>query len=207
MSERFEILAQARGDAGTGASRRLRRTGLIPGIVYGGGKAPEMIALSHNDLLLNLEHEAFYSSLLDLKIDGEPTTVVLKDLQRHPAKPFIQHVDFQRTSQDEKLRMVVPIHFENEAICAGVKKRGKVSHNLTEIEVTCLPADLPEFIAVDMTNLEVGAVVHVSDLVLPPGVELTSAQEPGTPVVMVVAGFGGTGDATGDDAGEDESLD
>lgn len=206
MSERFEIQAQARSDAGKGASRRLRRTGLIPGIVYGGNQAPQMISLSHSDLLLNLEREAFYSSLLDLKIDGQPTTVVLKDLQRHPAKPFIQHVDFQRTSQDEKLRMVVPIHFENEEICAGVKKRGKVSHNLTEIEVTCLPADLPEFIAVDMTDLEVGAVVHVADLQLPSGVELTSAQDPGTPVVMVVAGFGGGDDETVSEGDEDEET-
>jgi large subunit ribosomal protein L25 len=192
MSEQFEVIAEVRRDEGKGASRRLRRTGRIPGIVYGGHQAPEMICVNHNELLQRLEAEAFYTSLIDLKIGDRSTQVVLKDLQRHPAKPFILHVDFQRVSKDEKLRMVVPIHFENEATCVGVKKRGKVSHNLTEIEITCLPADLPEYIRVDMAEMDIGDILHVSELQLPPGVELTHAHEPETPVVAIHAGYGGS---------------
>jgi large subunit ribosomal protein L25 len=173
---------------------------MVPGIVYGGHQAPELISLAHNELVQFLEHEAFYTSILDLKIGDRDSQVVLKDLQRHPAKPFILHVDFQRVSRDEKIRMHVPLHFENEANCVGVKKRGKVSHNVTEVEVTCLPADLPEFIVVDMTNLDIGAIVHVGDLVLPAGVELTHALEPETPVVMIHAGYGGSGDDEGEGA-------
>lgn len=196
MSEHFEVIAQVRSEEGKGASRRLRRTGQIPGIVYGGHQPPEMITVDHNELLQRLDAEAFFTSLIDLKIGERSTQVVLKDLQRHPAKPFVLHVDFQRVSQGEKLRMVVPIHFENEATCVGVKKRGKVSHNLTEIEVTCLPADLPEFIAVDMANMDIGDILHVSELQLPAGVELTHAQEPETPVVMIHAGYGGSDEET-----------
>jgi hypothetical protein len=117
---------------------------------------------------------------------------VLKDLQRHPAKPFILHVDFQRVSMEEKLRMTVPLHFENEATAVGVKKGGVVSHNLTEIEITCLPKDLPEFIVVDMAQMEIGDIIHVSELALPEGVELTHAHRVETPVVMIQAGYGGS---------------
>jgi len=196
MSENFEIVAEARADGGKGASRRLRREGLVPGIVYGGHEEPQMISLRHSELDRQLKNEAFYSSLLDLKVGGGVTKVVLKDLQRHPAKPLLLHVDFQRVSSQEKLRMTVPLHFENEATSVGVKAGGKVSHNLTEIEVTCLPADLPEYIGVDMAAMAVGDILHVSELTLPAGVEVTHAVEPDTPVVMIHAGYGG---AAGDE--------
>ncbi|MFW6259222.1 MAG: 50S ribosomal protein L25/general stress protein Ctc, partial [Halochromatium sp.] len=167
MSVVFEVVAQPRSDTGKGASRRLRRTGLVPGIVYGGNAEPTMIAVRHNELERQIDYEAFYSSLLDLKLGDETTKVVLKDLQRHPAKPFLLHVDFLRVSRDEKLRLTVPIHFLNEAGCPGLKMGGTISHNITEIEVSCLPADLPEYLSVDMAEMALGDVVHVSELKLP----------------------------------------
>jgi large subunit ribosomal protein L25 len=154
-----------------------------------------MISVAHNELSRQLGYEAFYSSLLDLRLEDETTEVVLKDVQRHPAKPFIMHVDFQRVSAQQKLRMSVPLHFENEATAVGVKKGGVVSHNLTEVEITCLPKDLPEYIAVDMASMEVGDIIQVADLILPAGVELTHAVEPDTPVVMISAGYGGAAEA------------
>lgn len=196
MSEVFNVNAQRRTDTGTGASRRLRRQGLVPAILYGGAVPPETIALSHNELLRHLEHESFYSTLLNLHLDDQTQQVVLKDIQRHPAYPMILHVDFQRVTQDEKLRMTVPIHFENEELCRGVKLGGKISHYLTEIDVVCLPRDLPEFIAVDMASLEIGAVVHVSDLRLPAGVTLASGFNPDAPVVTVHAGYADSDAAT-----------
>ncbi|MGB5733388.1 MAG: 50S ribosomal protein L25/general stress protein Ctc [Thiohalocapsa sp.] len=189
MSESFEVVAETRSDEGKGASRRLRRQGLVPGIVYGGHKEPQMITLSHSDLLRKLEEESFYSSLLDLKVGDVAAKVVLKDLQRHPAKPFILHVDFQRVSMEERLRMTVPLHFENEEIAKGVKAGGKVSHNVTELEISCLPKDLPEYIEVDVAEMEIGDIVHVSDLALPEGVELTSSIDVDTPVVLIHAGY------------------
>jgi large subunit ribosomal protein L25 len=189
MSESFEVVAQVRVDEGKGASRRLRRQGLVPGIVYGGHKEPQMLTLSHSDLLRKLEEESFYSSLLDLKVGDVAAKVVLKDLQRHPAKPFILHVDFQRVSMEERLRMTVPLHFENEEIAKGVKAGGKVSHNVTELEISCLPKDLPEYIEVDVAEMEIGDIVHVSDLALPEGVELTSSIDVDTPVVLIHAGY------------------
>ena len=203
MSETLEVIAQVRNDGGKGASRRLRREGLVPGIVYGGHKDPQMIALAHNELVRRLEHESFYSSLLDLKVGDESTKVVLKDLQRHPAKPFIQHVDFLRVSMEEKLRLTVPLHFENEATATGVKKGGKISHSVNEVEITCLPKDLPEFIVVDMANMDIGDIVHASELALPEGVELTHSLDPETPVVMIHAGYGGdAGTEEGEETGE-----
>jgi large subunit ribosomal protein L25 len=185
MSEALVVTAQPRSDTGKGASRRLRRDGLVPGIVYGGNAEPQMISVRHNELEHELENEAFYSSLLDLKLDGDTTKVVLKDLHRHPAKPFLLHVDFLRVSRDEKLRLTIPIHFVNEQTCRGVKMGGQVSHNVTEIEVVCLPADLPEFLSVDMAEMDVGDSVHVSELQLPERVELTQSVDPDTTVVSI----------------------
>ncbi len=199
MSDVFEVAAQPRTDTGKGASRRLRRTGLVPGIVYGGNAEPMMVSVRHNELERQLDYEAFYSSLLDLQLEGESTKVVLKDLQRHPAKPFLLHVDFLRVSRDEKLRLTIPIHFLNEEGCPGVKAGGTVSHNITEIEVSCLPADLPEYLSVDMAGMDVGDVVHVAELQLPPNVELTHSIEPETPVVMIY-----TPQAASTDEGEGE---
>jgi len=198
MSVNFEIKAQPRAASGTGASRRLRRAGQVPAIVYGGHQEPEMISVGHNELLKHLEHEAFYSHVLDLEVDGRSVKVVLKDLQRHPAKPFIQHVDFMRITQGEKLRMIVPLHFLNEERCKGVKMGGQVSHNINEIEIICLPRDLPEFIAVDMSDLDMGQIIHLSEIRLPEGVSLAHAPDPDEPVVMIYGPRGG------DDAAESE---
>ena len=185
MSEAFEIIAESRSDTGKGASRRLRRTGMLPGIVYGAHKDPQMISLGHNSLLRHLENEGFYSHVLSLLVDGVESKVVLKDLQRHPAKPFVLHADFLRVSADEKLRMTVPLHFLNEGSSVGVKAGGLASHNLTEVEISCLPQDLPEFIAVDLADMGVGDILHLSELVLPAGVELAHAPDPDVPVVIM----------------------
>ncbi|MBK5941268.1 50S ribosomal protein L25/general stress protein Ctc [Halochromatium roseum] len=201
MSDLLEVVAQPRSDTGKGASRRLRRTGLVPGIVYGANAEPMMISVRHNELERQLDHEVFYSSLLDLKLGDQTTKVVLKDLQRHPAKPFLLHVDFLRVSSDEKLRLTIPIHFLNEQSCPGVKLGGKVSHSVTEIEVSCLPADLPEYLAVDMAEMNQGDIIHVSELKLPPKVELTHSLDPETPVVMIYAPQAeSTGEEGADDA-------
>jgi large subunit ribosomal protein L25 len=204
MSVSFEINAQPRALAGTGASRRLRRTGQVPAIVYGGHQEPEMVSLGHNELLKHLEHEAFYSHVLDLKIGERSVKVVLKDLQRHPAKPFVQHVDFLRITQDEKLRMSVPLHFINEERSKGVKMGGQVSHNITELEIVCLPKDLPEFIAVDMGELEVGQIVHLSDISMPEGVSLAHAPDSDEPVAMIYGPRGGGDETEGE--GEQEGA-
>jgi large subunit ribosomal protein L25 len=185
MSVSFDVNAKPRQDGGKGASRRLRRQGLVPAIVYGGHREPEMISLVHNELVQQLDREAFYSSLLDLKLGDKADKVVIKDLQRHPAKPFILHVDFQRVSADEKIRMMVPLHCRNEDSAAGVKAGGVVSHNLTEIEISCLPKDLPEYLEIDMAEMEIGDLVHLSEIPLPEGVELAHAPDPDVPVVIV----------------------
>ncbi|PLY16272.1 MAG: 50S ribosomal protein L25 [Sedimenticola sp.] len=174
MKELFEVEAKSRGDVGKGASRRLRRTGRVPGIIYGAHQDPAMIDVSHSEMLQHLEHEAFYSHILDLKVDGKSQQVILKDLQRHPAKPFVMHVDFQRVSAKEKLKINVPLHFINEETAPGVKKGGAVSHLVTDVEVSCLPKDLPEFIEVDIGALEIGDVVMMSGINMPKGVELTA---------------------------------
>jgi large subunit ribosomal protein L25 len=185
MSVSFDVNAQPRHDAGKGASRRLRRQGMVPAVVYGGREEPETISLLHNELVQNLEHEAFYSSILDLKVADKAEKVVIKDLQRHPAKPFILHVDFQRVSADEKIRMMVPLHFLNEGGAKGVKAGGIVSRNLTEIEITCLPKDLPEYIDVDLLEMDIGDIVHLSQVPLAEGVALAHAPDPDVPVVIV----------------------
>jgi large subunit ribosomal protein L25 len=174
MQENFEIIAVAREDAGKGASRRLRREGMVPGIIYGGDAEPQMVSTKHNVLLQHLEHEAFYSHILTVKVDGKAQKVVLRDLQRHPAKPFVTHFDLQRVSASERLKMNVPLHFLGEDTAPGVKAGGDVSHNMTDIEVICLAKDLPEYIEVDLSGLEIGDVFHLSSLVLPAGVELTA---------------------------------
>ncbi|MFZ1538857.1 MAG: 50S ribosomal protein L25/general stress protein Ctc [Chromatiaceae bacterium] len=195
MSEKFEVLAESRSDTGKGASRRLRRTGRVPAIVYGAHQEPEMISLGHNSLILQLENEAFYSHILTLNVAGKTQRVVLKDLQRHPAKPFVLHADFLRVQAHEKLRMSVPLHFLNASNCKGVKLGGGVvSHNMTDIEVTCLPQDLPEFIGLDLTELDLGGIIHLSEVPLPPGVELAQAPDPDVPVVVIHSGHGGEGE-------------
>ena len=172
MSEDFVLDAQARDDLGKGASRRLRRLeGLVPGIVYGGSKNPVNISINHKDLIKHLENEAFYSHIISLNIAGKAEDVILKDLQRHPSKTQVLHADFLRVSKSTKLHTNVPLHFINEATSKGVKLQGgKVVHNLVQLEVSCLPANLPEFIEVDLGEMEVGQILHISDLKLPTGV-------------------------------------
>lgn len=173
MSVNFNLEAQLRTDMGRGASRRLRRQGLTLAIVYGAGKDSEAITLNHNEVIQHIEHEAFFSHILDLSIDGKSQKVVLRDMQRHPAKRQILHMDFLRVSGKEKIRMNVPLHFIGEEQSPGVKSSGGVvSHLLIEVEVACLPKDLPEYIEVDMSALELGDSVHLSDLKLPVDIEL-----------------------------------
>ena len=171
----FELVAEAREDVGKGASRRLRRDGKLPGIVYGTDKDAQMILLDHNDVMHQLDHEAFYSHILTLKIGSNKEKVVLKDLQRHPYKRSVLHIDLQRINENETLTMRVPMHFVNEEKCIGVKQDGGViSHLMTEIEVVCLPRDLPEYIEVDMLNVELNDTLHLSDVKLPDGVQIYS---------------------------------
>lgn len=174
MSNEFSLNAQARDVLGKGSSRRLRRLeGNIPAIVYGGKKEPQNITLAHKDIIKATENEAFFSHIIDLSIDGAAESVIVKDMQRHPAKPVIMHVDFQRVSKDVAIHVNVPLHFINEDECKGIKEQGGVvSHNMTDVEISCLPGDLPESIDVDMTNVEIDQIVHLSDLVLPKGVTL-----------------------------------
>ena len=169
----FTLNAVARDVSGKGASRRLRRLeNLVPGIVYGGKKKPASITLKHNELIRQLQEEAFFASVLTLSIDGKEELVVLKDLQRHPARDEIVHLDLLRVSKTKKLKKIVPLHFINADIAPAVKLQGgNVTHSVTEIEVSCLPANLPEFIEVDLAAVEMGQVLHISDIVLPKGVE------------------------------------
>ncbi len=171
----FELVAEARTDVGKGASRRLRRDGKLPGIVYGTGKEASMITLQHNAVMHNLEHEAFYSHILSLKIGSETESVVLKDLQRHPYKRSLLHIDLLRVDANETLTMRIPLHYINEDKCDGVKNDGGVvSHLMTDIDIVCLPRDLPEFIEVDMLEVKLNDTLHLSDLKLPEGVDIHS---------------------------------
>jgi large subunit ribosomal protein L25 len=167
----FEFTAFARTTEGRGASRRMRRAGKAPGIVYGGTAAPEPIELDHNALFHALRNEAFHASILTMKVGGTATKVLLRDVQMHPFRNEILHVDFQRVDENRRIHMKVPLHFVNGENSPAVKVSGAiVSHVLTELDITCLPKDLPEFIAVDLTALDVGHSIHVSTLALPAGV-------------------------------------
>ncbi len=169
---KIEISAEMRAAQGTGASRRLRRTGKVPGIVYGGDREPTAVVLNHKDLHQNLMKEAFHASILDLVLDGNREQVLLRSFNMHPFKSQVQHVDFQRVSKDKKIHMKVPLHFVNTDTAPGVKTQGGVvSHVLTELNITCFPDDLPEFIEVDLGAMSVGDSIHVKDIVLPKGVE------------------------------------
>ena len=169
---KFELNAYKRELQGSGASRRLRRANKVPGIIYGGAAAPALIELDHNDLLLALRKEAFHSSVLSLKIDGKVETVLLRDSQMHPYKPLVLHVDFLRVDATHAIHQKVPLHFVNADIAVGVKlDGGVVSHAMNEIDVTCLPQDLPAFIEVDLKDLKGGQTLHVSQLAYPQGVK------------------------------------
>jgi len=173
MAKTHEIKVTARGVQGKGASRRLRHAGLIPAIVYGGEAAPVNIELNHNEIWLAQQNEWFYSSILDLNLDGKVQRVLLRDMQRHPFKQLIMHLDFQRVNENEALTASVPLHFVNEETSpAGKAADIVVTHELKEVTITCLPKDLPESIEVDLGNLEAGNIIYLSDLKLPKGVEI-----------------------------------
>lgn len=176
MTVEFALNAEVRSDLGKGASRRLRRNvSMVPAVIYGGEKAPQSISLLAKDLAKLLENEAAFSHVLNLDVAGTKESVVIKALQRHPAKGYVLHADFQRVVAGQKLTAHVPLHFLNEATSVGVKQQGgEISHTISEVEVSCLPKDLPEFIEVDLAALEVGQNLHLSDLKLPKGVELVA---------------------------------
>lgn len=173
MATSHKIEVELRDDQGKGASRRLRRGGKVPAIVYGGGLDPKSIQMDHNTVYLLSHNEWFYSAILDLSLGGDVQPVLLRDMQRHPFKPQILHMDFQRVRADEAIRVRVPLHFLNEDKSPAGKTSGVVvSHAMTEVEVSCLPRNLPEYIEVDLGNLNVGQIIHMSDLKLPEGVEI-----------------------------------
>ena len=168
----FEFDAEIRTNTGKGDARRSRRLGKIPAIVYGGGAEPVKLFLTHHRILKALENEAVYSHVLTLRYDGNEEKAILKAIERHPSRPIIMHMDFQRINENDTIRVHVPLHFINQDTSLGVKKGGAISHALVEVEVICLPQNLPEFIEVDMAKVDVGEMVHLSDLQVPAGVEI-----------------------------------
>ena len=181
----IEVIAQGRDTQGTGASRRLRHAGFVPGIVYGGNKQPLAIQLDHNALYHALRKEAFHSSVLTLKVGDITEMALLRDVQWHAYKQQVLHIDFQRIDADHKIHIKVPLHFKNEDIAPGVKlTHGLVNHVMTEIDVACMPGNLPEFIEVDLAALEAGHSIHINDLKLPAGVEPVAHLKAENPAVV-----------------------
>mgnify|MGYP003572227430 FL=1 len=174
----IELNAELRTDTGKGASRRLRHANKIPAILYGAGKDPENLALAQKDVQYELQHEAFFTQVLELNIGGKKQDVLLRDLQHHPYKQDILHMDFQRVEAKKEMHVNVPLHFINEDIAPGVKTEGgAVSHVMSEVEVVCLPKNIPEFIDVDLSELHLGEIVHLSDLKMPAGVEVFALKQ------------------------------
>ncbi|MDD4907327.1 MAG: 50S ribosomal protein L25/general stress protein Ctc [Methylobacter tundripaludum] len=179
MSNVFEFVAESRGQSGKSAARRARRAGNVPAVIYGGHGEPQMLLLNHNEVIKHLAHEAVYSHVLGVNIDGKTERVVLKGVQRHPAKFQVLHMDFLRVTMSEALKVHVPLHFVNEQTSIGGKKGGIVTHAMIDVEVSCLPAALPDYIEVDLSGLDIGESAHLSDIVLPAGVEIVAlAQGP-----------------------------
>ena len=179
MSEHFTLNADIRSDLGKGASRRLRRLeDKVPGIIYGAHMPAQNLSLSHSELLKVLKHEAFFSSIIKLVVNGKPEKAILRDLQRHASKPRLLHIDFQRVSEKEKLHMRVPLHFMGEERAPGIKEHaGVLNKSFMELEILCLPSNLPEYIEVDISMLDIDQSIHLSDIKLPKGVELAHAIE------------------------------
>ena len=175
MSAKFELTAEPRAAKGTGASRRLRRSGKVPAILYGAGKDPMTVALDQNVMIRHLANEKFHTSILTVKVGAESDQAILRDWHMHPYKPVVMHVDLQRISATEKIHMKVPLHFTGQDVAPGVKLDGGiVTHLMTEVDITCLPKDLPEFLTVDMSALHINESVHLSNIKLPEGVSITS---------------------------------
>ncbi|GAB6041719.1 50S ribosomal protein L25/general stress protein Ctc [Endothiovibrio diazotrophicus] len=202
MAISFDVNAESRNDMGKGASRRLRRQGKVPAIIYGGSGEPRPISVLQNEMIQHLDHEAFYSHILKVVVDGKAEKAVLRDVQRHPFKIDILHMDFQRVGDGDTIKMHVPLHFTNEEIAVGVKQGGgQVRHNLVEVEVACQAKDLPEFIEVDLTDLGLGESIHLSNLKLPEGVELVElshGEDHDLPVVSIQKGRGAAAEGEGE---------
>ena len=179
MSSNYELSTRGRDSFGSGASRRQRRENLVPAVVYGAGKDNESVMLDHDQVMHSLEKEAFHSAIIDLKTDKGSQQVILREVQMHPHRQLVMHVDFQRVRATEKLHMKVPLHFEGSDVAPGVKTDGGIlSHPITELDITCLPRDLPEFIAVDVSELNLNESLHLSSIKMPEGVELTATAFP-----------------------------
>jgi large subunit ribosomal protein L25 len=173
MNDDFDLIAELREDQGKGASRRLRREGMVPAIIYGAGRPPRALAFDHNRVIQQLENESFYSSILNIKVRDKSQAAILKDVQRHPSKAQIMHLDFQRIVEDEEIKMLVPIHFLGEDVAIGVKQGGgKVQHHMTEVEVVCLPRHLPEYLEINVAELGLDEMLKISDIPLPEGVTI-----------------------------------
>jgi len=201
MSDVFEFVAESRGRSGTNAARGVRRQGKVPAVIYGGHAEPKMLMLSHNEVVKHLEHEAVYSHVLDVVVDGKTEKAILKGVQRNPARFQIMHLDFLRVSMSEAIKVHVPLHFINENTSIGGKKGGIATHSMVDVEVTCLPSVLPEYIEVDLALLDVGGTLHLSDLVLPEGVELIEllhGPEHDLPVVSMMSSKASKEDAADD---------
>jgi large subunit ribosomal protein L25 len=184
---KIEFTAFPRSAQGTGASRRMRNAGKVPGILYGADKQAVPIELDHQALYRHLKMEAFHASILDMSLEGAKQQVLLRDVQMHPFRQIVLHVDFQRVDKNKKIHMKVPLHFINAEICPGVKLGGGVvSHVFNELEIQCLPDDLPEFITVDLVKLELGHPLHLNDVALPKGVEPISRMKKENPAVVIV---------------------
>jgi large subunit ribosomal protein L25 len=202
MSDNIQLTAELRTDVGKGASRRLRRLeDKVPGIIYGEGKDPQMLTLSANEVGKAMQLEAFYSQIIDLDVAGKKQQAVVRDMQRNPANERVLHIDFLRISANKPINVSVPLHFINEDACVGVKTEGgTLTHNMTEVEITCLPANLPEYIEVDMAEIAAGVSVHLSDLIIPEGVTIAAlafGEDRDVPVASVTARRG---------SGEDEVI-
>jgi large subunit ribosomal protein L25 len=182
----FELAAEFRDGQGKGASRRLRHAGKVPAILYGGHKEPRAISLDHQKLMTLIDNEKFYSSIINLVVGDKKQAAIVKDLQMHPARNAIQHLDMQRVVETERIRIHIPIHFKGEAASPGVKSQGGVvSHRIADVEVSCLPADLPEFIELDLSKMEMNESKHLSDLPLPSGVTIPAIAKGNAVVVSI----------------------
>ena len=185
---KIEINAKERKSKGTGASRRLRHEGTTPGILYGGVKDSISLEIDTKELFMQFRHEAFHASILTLNLEGKKESVILRDFQMHPVRNNIQHIDFQRINENEKINVKVPFHFVNEDTAPGVKiEGGLVSHIMTEIDISCLPKDLPQYIEVDLGELAMGESIHLSEITVPEGVELTSLTDENDPAITSIS--------------------
>jgi len=198
----MKVIAFPRNEQGSGASRRLRNAGQTPGIIYGGTAAPVAIALDHNALYHALKKEAFHSSILDIEVDGKVEKVLLRDFQVHAFKQLVMHADFQRVDQNKKIHVKVPLHFVNAEISPAVKLGGAIiSHVMNELDISCLPGDLPEFVEVDLSKVEAGASIHLADITLPKGVSaVQQADNPTIATASVPAGQVSADEAAGEAA-------